>query len=80
MHPVCRCHGPEHSCVLAEASILSPGILERWVLLNGTCLPLSNATLLPPVQRQTQGGVFSFMAAASWAFCSLYFRIFRWRL
>lgn len=32
---------------------------------------------------QVQGGVagvFSFMAAASWAFCSLYFWIFRWRL
>lgn len=32
------------------------------------------------VLGQAQGGVFSFMAAASWAFCSLYSRIFRWRL
>lgn len=73
------------ACMLAEASILSPGILGRWVLLNGICLPLFTATLPPatgggPVQGQAQGGVFSFMAAASWAFCSLYFRIFRWRL
>lgn len=72
------------ACILAEASILSPGILGRWVLLNGICLPLFTATLLPPVEAlsrgQAQGGVFSFMAASSWAFCSLYFRIFRWRL
>ena len=33
-----------------------------------------------PVQEQAQGGVFSFMLDASWAFCSLYSRIFRWRL
>lgn len=54
------------------------------------CPSLFNVVLRPPrrelqspVLGQAQGGVaglFSLMAAASRAFCSLYSRIFRWRL
>lgn len=43
--------------ILAEASLLTPGILGRWVLLNGIGLPLSNAMLPPPAEALSRDGL-----------------------